>query len=335
MKQTLIKAAAVAAVGAAAALAPVTSQAEEIKYASAAPPNSPWANIIQVMIDNAAEKTGGSLVITPFLGGQLGDEPTVIQQVARGRVDMGGFGLTAVSLVVPELDLLQAPFLWDSLDQAECALDNHLITAMQPVFAKRGLVNLGWGEVGYQTIFAKEPKLNAADYKELKLRVAPASSSVLAFKAAGANGVVLPPFDINPSLQTGLVDAAEINVTFGVLTGVGQQAPHVNLTNHIYQPSLTVMSIKTFDKLPEAEREALLVASMPVQQQRATLRGVQASLTKKLESEGGQFHEMNPGERDLLKAEMTKTWPALVESIGEDAPVIWDEILKAKAACTN
>ncbi len=319
----------------AAFLAPMTADAVELKYASISPPNSPWAKLIQALVKNAAAKSNGELVIKPFLGGQLGREPVVIQQVARGRVDMGGFSLTATALVVPELGLLSAPFLWDSTKQAECALDNYLIAALQPYFAKHGLINLGWGEAGYQEVFSKKPMLKAADYSGVKIRVAPAKGSVLAFKAVGANGVVLPAAELSGALQTGLVNAAEISTTFGVLTGVIRLAPYVNKTDHIYLPTLTVISKKSFDKLSESQQAALLASPVPARMQRKTVRGVQAAMTKKLIAAGGHINDLDPGERDKLKAEMVKTYPALVKMIGGDAPVVWKEIMKAKSACSG
>lgn len=80
--------------------------------------------------------------------------------------------MTAAALVVPELGLLNAPYLWDDREQAVCALDNRLIASLKPYFSDRGLINLGWGETGYEVVFSKRPLLKASDYEGLKIRVA-------------------------------------------------------------------------------------------------------------------------------------------------------------------
>ena len=335
MKLTKLKGLTAVLAACATLTAPLMASAVELKYASLAPANSPWAKLIQALIDTAAAKSGGDVVIKPFLGGQLGDEVTVIQQVARGRVDMGGFSLTAAALVVPELALLSAPFLWDTDEQMVCALDQHLAADFQPYFASCGLINMGWGETGYQTIFSKEPITTVAGMDGLKIRVSPNKASVLAFKAAGSNGIVLPASDLNASLQTGLITAAEINITFGVLTGVGQQAPIVTKTNHVYLPSLTVMSTKAFEGLTKEQQDVVMTSSLPAVVQRKTVRGVEAALTQKLTAAGGKIIEMDAGERDKLKEIMSATIPALIEDIGGDAPAAWEMIQKAKAACAG
>lgn len=335
MKHTVLKLAAAAMLSAATVLTPVTSSAVELKYAAVAPPNSPWAKLIAGLVGNAAKNSKGDLVVKPFLGGQLGPEPVVIQQVARGRVDMGGFSLTATALVVPELGLLNAPYLWDSREQAVCALDNHLIESLKPYFAKRGLINLGWGEAGYQVVFSKKPLLLASDYEGLKIRVSPAKGSAGAFKAFGSNGVILPAAELNGSLQTGLVDAAEIPATFGVLTGVGQLAPVVNQTNHVYLPTLTVVSKKAFDKLSPENQAALMASPLPAAVQRKTVRGVEAAMIKRLTDAGGKFLALDDAEMAILRAKGIASHAALVENTGGDAVAVWALIQDAKTACTN
>lgn len=335
MKNIVMKIAAAAVLCATTALTPVTANAAELKYASIAPPNSPWAKLIMGLVGNAAKASSGDLAVKPFLGGQLGSEPVVIQQVARGRVDMGGFSLTAAALVVPELGLLNAPYLWDDREQAVCALDNHLIASLKPYFETRGLINLGWGETGYEVVFSKRPLLKASDYEGLKIRVAPAKGAALTFKSFGSNGVVLPAAELNGSLQTGLVDAAEIPTTFGILTGVGQLAPVVNQTNHIYLPSLTVVSVKSFNKLSPENQVALMKSPIPAAIQRKTVRGVEAAMIKRLTDAGGKFLELDPAEIAILREKSVATHEELVAQTGGDAAAVWALIQDAKTACSN
>ena len=335
MKHGIRQKAIAALIAALSALAPIAAHAAELKYASVAPPNSPWAKLIEALVANAAEASGGELVIRPYLGGQLGQEPVVVQQVARGRVDMGGFSLTAAALVVPELGLLGAPYLWDSREQAVCALDNHLISSLQPYFERRGLINLGWGEAGYQVVFSRKPLLKASDYDGLKIRVAPSKGSVAAFRAFGANGVVLPAAELNAALQTGLVEAAEVPATFGILTGVAQLAPIMNRTDHIYLPTVTLVSRKSFDRLDPKAQKALLGASLPAPVQRRTVRGVEAAMIRRLTDAGGRVVAPDPAELAILREKARAAHADLVAQIGGDAEKVWALIQDARAACTD
>jgi len=306
----------------------------EFKYASSAPPNSPWAKLIHAYAGKVAKTTGGEVTIKSFLGSQLGNEQVAIQKVARGRIDAGGFSLTGASLVVPELGLLAAPYLWDNLAQAECALDNHLNTNLQPYFNKHNLVFVGWGETGYQKVFARKPMTNVSDFKGAKLRSAPSKSSVLGWKALGANGVVLPVTEINSAFQTKLVEAGEAPAVYGILTGISKLAPQITHTNHIYLPSLTLLSKKSFDKLPEAQQAIMLKSGLPVAVQRGTLRKVEAALMQKFAAAGGVSHHLSDAQMAEFKATMSATHEKLVSISGDDATEVWKLIQDAKTACS-
>lgn len=157
----------------------------------------------------------------------------------------------------------------------------------------------------------------------------------MTFKSFGSNGVILPATKLNGSLQTGLVDAAEIPTTFGILTGIGQLAPVVNQTNHIYLPSLTVVSIKSFNKLSPENQAALMSAPIPAAIQRKTVRGVEAAMVKRLTDAGSKFLELDPAETANLREKSVATQAELVSQTGGDAATVWALIQDAKAACSN
>ena len=61
---------------------------------------------------------------------------------------MGSFTANSVALQVPEIALLQLPFFFDSQQQRDCVLDNHVQKHTVEALAKKNLVFIGWGEVG-------------------------------------------------------------------------------------------------------------------------------------------------------------------------------------------
>ena len=111
----------------------------EFKFASAAPPTSPWARQINRTAEQVLEATNGAVKIVPFFGSQLGGENDTIAQIARGRLEMGSFTANSVALQVPEMSLLQLPLYFDSRVQRDCVLDKHLRQVTIDALAKKGL----------------------------------------------------------------------------------------------------------------------------------------------------------------------------------------------------
>ena len=73
----------------------------EFKFASSAPPTSPWAKQVERTVAEVAAETHNAVKITPFFGSQLGAENDAIAQISRGRIEMGSFTANSVALQVP------------------------------------------------------------------------------------------------------------------------------------------------------------------------------------------------------------------------------------------
>ena len=117
----------------------------ELRYSSGAPPvGNPWVTQINRFAKDVEEESKGALKIQPFFASQLGSEQDTVQQVARGRIDMGGYSSGAAALLVPELALLTMPFYFKNTDELDCVLDNHMTKLVTDLFAAKGVRFAGW-----------------------------------------------------------------------------------------------------------------------------------------------------------------------------------------------
>lgn len=311
----------------------LAQQKLEFKFVSAAPPKTPWEAQINRYRDDIAKESNGVIVMVPYINSVLGSEQDTILQVQNGRLESGGFSITAGAQIVKEIALLAAPYLWDSEKQVDCAYDKYLFTEYQKLFAKRGLVLTQWSEVGWVNIFAKKPIHLPSDVKGYKVRMAPANSSKVFWQALGANGVPLGVPDVNPSLQTGLVDGGDYpNLTY-VATGTGKLAPYLTLTQHQHQGGIVVFNKKWWDALPNGTRDELVKVSSPPTQLRIEVRQVQAAMLALHQKAGGTVIKLTPEELDAWRKAAAPAQAALVKEIGGEAPRLWQVILKAKKEC--
>jgi TRAP-type C4-dicarboxylate transport system substrate-binding protein len=153
----------------------VAQQKLEFKFVSAAPPKTPWEAQINRFRDEIARETKGEVTMVPYINSVLGSEQDTILQVQNGRIESGGFSVTAGAQIVKEISLLAGPYVWDSEKQADCVLDNFLFSEFQKLFEKRGMVLTQWSEVGWVNVYGKKPLMSPADAKGYKVRMAPAS----------------------------------------------------------------------------------------------------------------------------------------------------------------
>ncbi len=311
----------------------LAQQKLEFKFVSASPPKTPWEAQINRFRDDIAKDSNGAIIMVPYINSVLGSEQDTILQVQNGRIESGGFSITAGAQIVKEIALLAAPYLWDSEKQVDCAYDKYLFTEYQKLFEKRGLVLTQWSEVGWVNVYGKKPITLPSDVKGYKVRMAPANSSKVFWQALGANGVPLGVPDVNPSLQTGLVDGGDYPNLSYVATGTGKLAPYLTLTQHQHQGGIVVFNKKWWDGLPNATRDELVKVSVAPTQLRVEVRQVQDVMLKLHEKGGGTVIRLTPEQLDAWRKATAPAQAALVKDIGGEAPRIWQIILKAKKEC--
>ena len=239
------------------------AQSVELRYATSAPPKTVWEMQVVRFQKQVEDGSKGSLKINAFLNSQLGSEQDTVQQVARGRIDSGGYSTTAGSLLVPELSLLSIPFLFKDQKEQDCVYDNHLTKLTQDMFLKKGVVMLGWSEVGVADIIGKKPYVSPDELKGLKARSAPNKVAAFMWSQFGANPNPLPVTEWNSAFQTGLIDVADSAPTFYFFSGLSKLAPVVTMTQHTDAGGVVLVNKESFDKL-SAEHKAVLTGTSPV-----------------------------------------------------------------------
>ncbi|MFP7674897.1 TRAP transporter substrate-binding protein DctP [Marivita sp. S0852] len=312
------------------------AQADTLKVSTAAPNGTPWVVHLEKTAANLAEISGGATTLEVFPAGQLGAETDTIKQTARGRLDAGIFSVTAVATVVPEISMLVTPFFWDSFEQADCALDDHLVDTFDTLFQERGLRLVQWQELGWQNLFTNEPVNGPADVEGLKMRVGPSDNHDMYWRAAGVSGVPLPFSDVATGVQTGLIEGGELPTISYVAGGIGEISPHLTNTRHIYQPSVMLMSKRVWDAMSEEEQAQFNEAMEPAQALRTAVRSAIDFFSAKHVESGGTVTDLD----DAQRAEWAALWTEektqdLIAATGGESQRVYDAVLAARDACTT
>jgi TRAP-type transport system periplasmic protein len=328
----LVAAAAAAAVGFSAA----SAQQVELKYASTAPPKTVWAMQVERFATEVTDGSKGTIKINAFLGGQLGNEQDTIQQVARGRIDMGGFSLTAGSLIVPELSLLSIPFLFKDPKEQDCVLDTKaILDYTDKSFAAKGVQFLAWSEVGTTHFFGKKPILTPEDVRGMKARSQPSKIGAYIWTTFGANPNPLPTSEWNSAMQTGLAEVADSGPTYYHFAGLGKISPVMTLSAHQDLAGLVVINKAIYDKM-SAEQKASFDASrkkIPDAQLRAEVRGFEEKILEMHKQGGGQVVPMSDAQREVWRKAMEPQFAKIVADVGGDSPRLWGLIQDALKTC--
>ncbi len=336
MKNIPFKLAALA-VGCGIGLAQAQTTPLEFKFASSAPPTSPWAKQIDRTAAQVAEETKGAVKITPFYGSQLGSENDAIAQISRGRLDMGSFTANSVALQVPEIALLQLPFFFESQAQRDCVLDNHVQKHTVEALAKKNLVFINWGEVGSVHLPGKKAYATPADVKGIKVGVVANKMTADFWRAMGANPIPTNVAEASSSSQTGLIDTYPTPFAFYVPSGLNKILPTMTKLPLWESAGVTLMNKGIYDKMP-AELRASFDAGLrktPVSTLRAEIRGVDTALTAAHKQAGGMVVEATPEQRAEWTKGLAPVWMDIAKDIGPEGEKYLALMDAGKKACAK
>ena len=310
----------------------------ELRYSSGAPPKgNPWVMQIERFAKDVEEESKGELKIQPFLNSQLGSEQDTVQQVARGRIDLGGYAAGAAALVVPEVALLLMPFYFRNTAELDCVLDNHMAKPVAELYDKKGVKFLGWIEVGSIEFFGKKPFLVPKDLNGAKAAIYANKTQALFYSSLGASPSPLGLPEWIPAFQTGMSEVVLTTITSALPMGLTKVAPVASRVGAYDAPALTLMNKATFDKLPKPLQDALLRASdrNPSAKMRAEVRGFENVLYGMHEKAGGQIVVATQEQRDAWRKALEPIYTKIVDETGGTSKAFFASMEAGRKACAK
>src|SRR6185436_12198059 len=228
------------------------------KLATVAPEGTPWAEQLAAYKQGVEAASKGRLKVKPFLGGALGDENQTVAECRRGALPMWGGTTGALATSVPEISVLELPFLFKSAEEADRILDKVIYAEVEKMLAARGFVLLFWSENGFRSFGTKwGPVRGPADLKGHKMRSQESLVHLETYRAFGALPQPIAVTEVLPALQTGVVDGFDNTPLYTFAASWHLAIKHFTLSEHCYQPGAVLASKKEFDKLPPDLQKAL------------------------------------------------------------------------------
>ena len=189
--------------------------------------------------------------------GALGEQLALVRNVISNSADLALVACVSAASVVDQAGLLNAPFVFGSVERARQALDGAVGEEFAAILAARGLVVLGWGENGMRHMTANRPIRTPADLVGLKMRVPPSPVISGGLAMLGVNPKPLGMAQLRDALRTGEFDAQENPVQ--VIEGfkLHDLQKYLSLTGHVYDPVMLVACTDLIEDLTPPQRAAM------------------------------------------------------------------------------
>lgn len=274
-----------------------------MKLATVAPDQTPWSELLKRYQKGVEAKSQGRIDVKVFLGGTLGDENEAALKCKRGQIQAVGASTGALASQVPELNVVELPFLFRTEKEADTVIDEVITPAMDEIFQQYGLVLGFWGENGFRQI-GSSPKAvrSPADLEGMKVRSQESLVHLETWKALGASPVPIPTTEVPSALQAGTVDGFDQATLYAVAANWYKKVKYYTISNHIYQPAIITFNKAWFDGLPPDLQKIVIDEGRTLQVKgRAAVRSIGPDLLKIVENEGVQIVQLSDAERDVFE----------------------------------
>ncbi|HUG21848.1 TRAP transporter substrate-binding protein [Piscinibacter sp.] len=293
---------------------PLAAQAQAVKLTlgHGAAPGNPRHEAAVKFAEVLKAKTGGRIEVQVAPSAQLGDDAAMVTALRTGALDMSANSQGAVANAVPEYAAFGMPFLFSSAAQAFKVLDGPLGKELGDKSAAKGLIVLGYWDNGIRHMTnSKRPITKVEDMKGLKMRTPPDTVLVDIMQSLGAEAQQIKFAELYVALQQGVVDGQEnplMNIHASKLYEVQK---HLALTSHMFQMTPLLISKRTWDRLPAADRQAVTeAAAEATAMQRRLSQESDDKLLAELKAKGVQVTTVDKAAFEKATAAVDQKWLA-------------------------
>jgi TRAP-type C4-dicarboxylate transport system substrate-binding protein len=311
------------------------AEVKTFKFAFPQPAESLDGKAYTFFAERVKELTNGSIIIELYPADTLMPTTEVIDALMSGELQMAHNSVSFYSPTVKELTPLEIPGAYSGARYLEQAL---LMDEADSLFQKYGLRWLSCaGAANYMTFTSTKKLVKAPDdLKGMNVR-ASGKWTGEAIKLWGGNPVTLATGEITTALERGTIDAVYCgDLSVCMPFKLYEMAKYISLTTMQEQFGGAVITQKAWDRLNQAEQEAMYIArdELMLFYEKGRLEGLE-NFKKVCEEQGVEVYVLTDEENKAF-TDVSLTLMAQAEEVGgtdcKELATLLEELRVSQAA---
>lgn len=228
-----------------------------IDLATAYASDAPAGIALTKFVEEVKEKSGGTIDISLFTDGTLGNPTDNYKSVASGDLDMTMAGLEGLDLYAPEYTFLDTPFLMQSVEQQKELLAGKIGDGLKKIYEENGFITLGWHNRDVRVLAANSEVKKPADVKGMKLRLPGMTAYVDAWTALGASPTQIAMGELYTGLQTKVAEACEGGYEQMKTLKLYEVQKNIMETNHVFEFVGLYINKELYESMSDRQKQIL------------------------------------------------------------------------------
>lgn len=216
--------------------------------------------LVHYMADQLSAITNGRIQLQTYFNGSMGTDTELCESTQAGDVAffLGSTAFTAN--FVPELSVIDLPFLYKDAQQFRDTMDDEAVTGFYTEkYQANGFELIGFFDQGMRQMTSNTKVQSPADMGGQKIRVMENKLHIAIWQALGANPTPMAFSEVYMALQQGTIDAQENPFEVIYANRLYEQQDYVILTNHLPASHNLLISQAVYSGLSSTD-QALIMA---------------------------------------------------------------------------
>jgi len=202
------------------------------------------------------EKLPGAFRLNIVKNGALGGEKAVAEGVKLGSIQASLATTSILSGWVPEIQILDLPFLFRDRQHVRKVVEGEVGTALKKKLADQGFIALDYINYGARELLAKQPITRPEQLKGVRMRVIQSRLHTKLWSSFGTIPVGIPITETYNALQTGVAGAMDLTKSAYAGFKLYEVVPDMTETNHIWSSGVVYFSPIFWSGLTDAQKAA-------------------------------------------------------------------------------
>ncbi|MEP7455773.1 TRAP transporter substrate-binding protein [Phyllobacterium sp. SB3] len=247
--------------------------------------------------------------------GALGGEKEVAEGVRLGSIQASQSTVSWLSGWVPELQLLDLPFLFRDAGHVQKVVEGNVGSDLRQKLLAQNFVVGGYINYGARHLLTKEPITRPEQLKGKRIRVIQSPLHTKLWSAFGTTPIGIPITETYNALSTGVADAMDLTESAYAGFKLYEVVPYLTETGHIWASGVVYYSTAFWDGLNDEQKAVFLEASEEGARYFSQLIVEDEAGSVAIASQHGG-HVLQPEERDKWEAGAHGVWNEFAPIVG-------------------